>query len=123
MHVKRFTPEAAAARALDLKSRGTSEFKAQTYDAAASKYACGVEYAVEAGTLADPALLPSLLLNEAQCRLNLKEHANAAALCSRVLEREPSNVKALCAHAARTTPAALLAHVHGHRASAEQPPV
>lgn len=45
--------------------------------------------------MADPALLPALLLNEAQCRLHLSQPADAASLCTRVLEREPENVKAL----------------------------
>ena len=95
MHVKRYTPSEAAERAATLKARGTAAFKEQTYDAAASKYACAVDYAVEAGGVAEPALLSSLLLNEAQCRLNLREPESAAALCSKVLEREPENVKAL----------------------------
>ena len=95
MHLQRYTPADAAARALRLKQRGTEDFKAKSYDGAASKYSCAAEYAAEAGQLAEPALLGSLLLNEAQCRLNLHQPQGAAALCSRVLEREPHNVKAL----------------------------
>ena len=95
MHVKRFTPSEAAAKAAELKARGTVDFKEKTYDAAASKYSAGVDYVVEAGSAADFGLMSSLLLNEAQCRLHMKEHGSVQALCSRVLEREPENVKAL----------------------------
>ena len=95
MHVKRFTPTQAAARAKELKESGTADFKQGAHDAAASKYSCGADYASEAGHAADSTLLAALLLNEAQCRLQLRQHASAASLCSRVLEREPQNVKAL----------------------------
>jgi hypothetical protein len=95
MHVSRFTPSEAARRAAALKETGTADFKAKTFDAAASKYSCGADYASEAGPQAEPTLLPALLLNEAQCRLNLAEPAAAAQLCTRVLDREPENVKAL----------------------------
>eukprot|EP00326_Haptolina_ericina_P013426 CAMPEP_0181210380 /NCGR_PEP_ID=MMETSP1096-20121128/23196_1 /TAXON_ID=156174 ORGANISM="Chrysochromulina ericina, Strain CCMP281" /NCGR_SAMPLE_ID=MMETSP1096 /ASSEMBLY_ACC=CAM_ASM_000453 /LENGTH=173 /DNA_ID=CAMNT_0023301659 /DNA_START=52 /DNA_END=573 /DNA_ORIENTATION=- len=40
-------------------------------------------------------LLSPLLLNEAQCRLKLQEANSAADLCTRVLGRDPDNVKAL----------------------------
>ena len=95
MHVSRFTPAQAAERAAALKQKGTADFKQKGFAAAATKYSCGVDYATEAGSSADAALLPTLLLNEAQCRLQLQQPQEAAQLCSRVLEREPENVKAL----------------------------
>ena len=94
-HVSRFTPSEAAERAASLKETGTADFKARAYESAASKYACGADYAGSAGHFAEPALLGALLLNEAQCRLHLSEPQAAAKLCTRVLEREPENVKAL----------------------------
>jgi len=95
MHLKRYTPAEAAARALDLKVAGMANFKERSFDLAASKYACAAEYAKEAGHAAEASLLGTLWLNEAQCRLHLHEPSTAASLCSRVLEREPHNVKAL----------------------------
>lgn len=59
------------------------------------RYSCAADYAIEAGHRAEESLLPALLLNEAQCRLHLQQPRLAVQLCSRVLEREPENVKAL----------------------------
>ena len=95
MHVKRFTPSEAAARAKALKATGTEDFQAKTFDAAAAKYSCAADFALEAGHHCEPELLGALHLNEAQCRLRLEEPSAASALCSRVLERDPQNVKAL----------------------------
>ena len=54
----------------------------------------GAEYAAEGGA-AGASLLGPLLLNEAQCRLNLHEAARASELCTRALERDPESVKGL----------------------------
>ena len=95
MHVKRYSPGEAAARAAELKGEATVDFKAKTFAAAASKYSCAADYAKEAGAIVEPTLLPVLWLNEAQCRLQLSDHKCVDALCTRVLDREPENVKAL----------------------------
>jgi thiol-disulfide isomerase/thioredoxin len=94
MHLQRFTTDEKAAKAAALKAAAADDFKGAGYGAAACKYHCGAEYAAEGGA-AGASLLGPLLLNEAQCRLNLHEAARASELCTRALERDPESVKGL----------------------------
>ena len=94
MHLQRFTTDEKAAKAAALKAAAADDFKGAGYGAAACKYNCGAEYAAEGGA-AGASLLGPLLLNEAQCRLNLHEAARASELCTRALERDPESVKGL----------------------------
>ena len=80
MHVARFSPEEASAKAAALKLGGTADFQRADWAAAACKYACGVDYARSAGGSALAELLGPLLLNEAQCRLKLSEAHKASAV-------------------------------------------
>ena len=96
MHLARFSAQEAAAKAAELKARGTADYGEQSWGAAACKYACAADYARSSGTsYVERGLLSSLQLNEAQCHLKLSEAPQAVELCSRVLERDPSNVKGL----------------------------
>ena len=95
MHLQRFSAEEAAAKAAALKARGTDDYKAADWAAAACKYSCAADYARSSAGRVDRGLLGSVLLNEAQCRLKLDEPAAARDLCSSALEREPDNVKGL----------------------------
>ena len=96
MHLARFSAAEAALKAAELKARGTADYGEQSWGAAACKYACAAEYARSSGTsYVGHGLLSSLQLNEAQCHLKLSEAPQAVELCSRVLERDPANVKGL----------------------------
>ena len=93
MHLQRFTTDEKAAKAAALKAAAADDFKGAGYGAAAvDGIHCGAEYAAE-GRRAGASLLGPLLLNEAQCRLNLHEAARASELCTRALERDPESVK------------------------------
>jgi len=96
MHLARFSAQEAAVKAAELKARGTADYGEQSWGAAACKYACAADYAASSGTsYVGHGLLSSLQLNEAQCHLKLSEAPQAVELCSRVLERDPANVKGL----------------------------
>ena len=96
MHLARFSAQEAAVKAAELKARGTADYGEQSWGAAACKYACAADYARSSGTShVGHGLLSSLQLNEAQCHLKLSEAPQAVELCSRVLERDPANVKGL----------------------------
>ena len=94
-HLQRFGADEAAAKAAALKARGTDDYKAAEWAAAACKYHCAADYARSSAGRVERGLLGSVLLNEAQCRLKLDEPAAARDLCSSALEREPDNVKGL----------------------------
>mmetsp|Transcript_4184 Transcript_4184/g.6127 ORF Transcript_4184/g.6127 Transcript_4184/m.6127 type:complete len:275 (-) Transcript_4184:349-1173(-) len=84
------------------KDLGTQAFKAKRYVAALRSYRCAlnelfkvrVADRVEKETLKKELLIP-LLLNCAQCSINLEEYPNALSYCDRVISIDSCNQKAL----------------------------
>jgi len=97
--------------AKELKAQGTEKFTAKSWALAAAAYddavtycddhmnALGDDYGTEGGggALSDDfaAVYISCLGNAAQCYINLLDYSSAIANCGKVLDKEPSNVKAL----------------------------
>ena len=89
------------AEAASARQRGNELFRAGLFEEAASAYGDAVNVAAPADkSLAsiskdERAEAISAILNRAQCWLKLKRHNDAAKDCTRVLEGEPANEKAL----------------------------
>ncbi|KAI4300926.1 hypothetical protein L6164_034252 [Bauhinia variegata] len=83
------------------KHDGNLLFKAENFMRASKKYEKAVEYIEFDHSFTDDekchatTLRISCYLNNAACKLKLGEYAEASKLCTKVLERDPFNVKAL----------------------------
>ncbi|WJX83517.1 peptidylprolyl isomerase [Trifolium repens] len=83
------------------KHDGNLLFKAQNFSCASKKYEKAIKYIEFDHTFSeDEKLLANTLrlscnLNNAACKLKLEEYIEAARLCTKVLEQDPLNVKAL----------------------------
>lgn len=83
------------------KHDGNLLFKAQNFRRASKKYEKAVKYIEFDHTFSDDekchanTLRLSCNLNNAACQLKLEEYTEAARLCTKVLEQDPLNVKAL----------------------------
>ena len=75
--------------AATLRQAGAAHYRQREWRAAATTFESACELANEAGRAAEPGLLCALLLNAAQSRLQLSEHAAASSLCSRALAIDP----------------------------------
>lgn len=81
-----------------LKDEGTEKFREKSWALAAAKYDDALEFIKD--DVEDPDdetlhLYLACLGNAAQCYINMKDYATAIANCSRVLEKDPDNVKSL----------------------------
>ncbi|CAJ2671797.1 unnamed protein product [Trifolium pratense] len=83
------------------KHDGNLLFKAQNFSRASKKYEKAVKYIEFDHTFSEDEKLHantlrlSCNLNNAACKLKLEEYTEAARLCTKVLEQDPLNVKAL----------------------------
>ncbi|XP_057549752.1 70 kDa peptidyl-prolyl isomerase-like [Amaranthus tricolor] len=83
------------------KQEGNTLFKAGKFWLASKKYEKAVKYIEFNHAFSDEenqvakALLVSCNLNNAACKLKLEDYVEVASLCSKVLELDPCNVKAL----------------------------
>ena len=79
------------------KDRGTRLYKEGSVSGAAVCYSRAAQYVIpiKPGTEKRETLRVALLLNLAACQLKLGQNSHVVDNCSRVLAREPSNVKAL----------------------------
>lgn len=88
-------------KAKEIKANATAEFKKKEFDEALRLYESAIEYAddlykpMKEDLAESDALKNTLQLNVAMCSLKLSMWSKAIASCTKVLESEPRNVKAL----------------------------
>nr|DAD44682.1 TPA_asm: hypothetical protein HUJ06_002912 [Nelumbo nucifera] len=94
-------PEEKLVYAAKRKEEGNAYFKQGKYQRASLRYDMAAKYVEFDSTFTDEQkktgkfFKVSCHLNNAACKLKLKEYREAANLCSKVLKLEPNNVKAL----------------------------
>jgi tetratricopeptide (TPR) repeat protein len=98
------TNEEKLAKARELKAEGTGKFKEKSWALAALAYDDAASYmeelinaenTTEDENIEGVALYTSSLGNAAQCYINMADYSSAISNSSKVLEKEPENVKAL----------------------------
>ena len=86
--------EEKIAEAIKYKDKGTEAFKEKNYNDAIDNYSEGAEL-VDNENGDGATIFIACKLNIAQCYINLKDYPNAIEASSKVLAKEPTNVKAL----------------------------
>lgn len=88
-----YSDEEKTAEANKLKESGTLKFQAKDYEGAMDDYENASNMASDLSAL--DALWISCKLNVALCNINLHDYPSAISICTEVLKKEGSNVKAL----------------------------